>query len=176
MKRRLLIGASIVSLVAGSLVALTRMNYASVALPVASQQFFALNLSDSTSKPLNFGQFRGKVVVINFWAPWCPPCVEEMPEFDRLAAEFRGKNVEFVGIAIDSPSNVREFGQKLQVSYPLIPASFEGADLARAFGNASGALPFTVLLDRQGRAVQQKMGRMQSTQLREWLVNLSGSN
>ena len=97
----------------------------------ASAQFYALKLPDHQGQRIDFQSWRGQRVVINFWASWCPPCVKEMPEFDQVARAFAADKVLFVGIAIDSPSNVRTFTQTTKVSYPLIPAGFDGTALAR---------------------------------------------
>ncbi len=110
---------------------------------------------------LDLGALRGKVVVLNFWATWCPPCVEEMPELDELYPELQGKNVELIGIAIDSPSNVREFLQKTPVNYPIVLAGMTGTELGKALGNKQGGLPFTVILDENGNELLTEAGRIQ---------------
>jgi thiol-disulfide isomerase/thioredoxin len=136
----------------------------------AAAQFYSANLKDADGKPIDFQQFVGKPTVINFWATWCAPCVEEMPEFDRVAKESAAQGVRFVGIAIDSPSNMREFRQKVQVSYPLAAAGFGGAELAKTFGNASGGLPFTVMLSVKGEVLHSKLGRVKEEELRTWIA------
>ncbi len=169
MKRPLLIGfVATVALAAGLGVAYWQLHGQAADAPV-SKSFYELKLKDANDAPVNFQAWRGKRVVINFWATWCPPCVEEMPEFDRMAKASASKNIEFVGIAIDSPSNVREFTQKIQIGYPLVPAGFEGTELARRFGNQSGSLPFTVVLNEDGQVLHTKMGRVRTQELQLWL-------
>ena len=91
--------------------------------------FFANPWQTPDGKPANSENWRGKVLVINFWASWCPPCVEEMPALDRIAQEYASKNVLIVGIGIDSPSKIREFLQKTPVSYPIVLGGLEGLSL-----------------------------------------------
>jgi thiol-disulfide isomerase/thioredoxin len=134
-----------------------------------AQQLYSAQLNDADGQPINFQQFAGHTTVVNFWATWCAPCVEEMPEFDHVAKDVAGKSIKFVGIAIDSPSNMREFRQKVQVSYPLAAAGFGGAELAKAMGNAAGGLPFTVLVSPKGEILQRKLGRLPEAELRRWL-------
>lgn len=169
MKRPLLLGlVAMLALAAGAGFAYWQLRIQPVN-SAASNAFYELRLVDTNNIPVNFKAWRGKRVVINFWATWCPPCIEEMPEFDQAAKISSAKNTVFVGIAIDSPSNVREFAQKIQVSYPLIPAGFDGTALARSFGNQSGSLPFTVVLDEAGRILHSKMGRVKLSELNQWL-------
>jgi thiol-disulfide isomerase/thioredoxin len=171
MNRRTLLITSAAVLAAGAGAALSWWRWRLEApADAASAQLYATTLNDADGKPIDFQQFAGHMTVVNFWATWCAPCVEEMPEFDHVAKEVAGRGVKFVGIAIDSPSNMREFRQKVQVSYPLASAGFGGAELAKALGNASGGLPFTVLLSAKGEVLQRKLGRLPEAELRRWLM------
>jgi thiol-disulfide isomerase/thioredoxin len=110
---------------------------------------------------LDLGALKGKVVVLNFWATWCPPCVEEMPELDALYPQLQGRQIELIGIAIDSPSNVQQFLLKTPVSYPIVLAGMTGTELGKALGNQQGGLPFTVILDENGNKILTEAGRIQ---------------
>lgn len=113
--------------------------------------------ADGTPQPL--AAWRGQVLVVNFWATWCPPCVDEMPDLDRLQTQF-GSRAQIIGIGIDSAKNINEFTQKVKVSYPLLVAGVTGTELSRQLGNATGGLPFTVLIDANGRVSERISGRV----------------
>lgn len=117
---------------------------------------------------LALATFRGAPLVLNFWATWCPPCVREMPALDRFALAFAAKGVRVVGLAIDSPTPVRAYLAKSPVSYPIGLAGFEGTELTRQLGNATGALPFTVVFNRSGELVQHKLGETHFEELAGW--------
>ncbi|MFC3148946.1 redoxin family protein [Piscinibacterium candidicorallinum] len=138
-------------------------------VPAAAQSFYAAQFKDADGQAVDLNQFKGKLTVVNFWATWCAPCVEEMPEFERVAKDKAAAGVRFVGIGIDSPSNIREFRQKVTVSYPLVAAGFGGSELGKAFGNQKGALPYTVLLGPNGQVLNTKLGRLHEDELRGWL-------
>jgi thiol-disulfide isomerase/thioredoxin len=123
--------------------------------------------ASGTTQPL--AAFKGKPVVINFWASWCGPCVKEMPELSALHREYEKKGISFVGLGVDSEKNVNDFLKKVQVSYPIYIAGFGGADLARNFGNNAGALPFTVVLDAKGTVRATKLGEISAAELRKTL-------
>lgn len=130
--------------------------------------FFDTKLPDANGAPIDLNAFRGQPVVINFWAPWCGPCVEEMPELSALAQEQKVK-AKFVGIGIDTAANIQTFLSKVSVTYPIAVAGFGGTELGRQFGNEAGGLPFTVILDAHGKITFRKMGRVHADELRQAL-------
>jgi hypothetical protein len=91
--------------------------------------------------------------------------VEEMPALDHLQQEYLQKNVLFVGIGIDSPSNIREFLKNTPVSYPIVIGGMEGSNLSKQMGNAQGALPYTVIINAKGKAVYTKLGKIDEEEL-----------
>jgi thiol-disulfide isomerase/thioredoxin len=129
--------------------------------------FFANPWQTPDGKPANSENWRGKVLVLNFWASWCPPCVEEMPSLDRIAQEYASKNVLIVGIGIDSPSNIREFLQKTPVSYPIVLGGLEGSNLSKQMGNTQGALPYTVVINSKGKSIYTKLGKISEEELKK---------
>jgi thiol-disulfide isomerase/thioredoxin len=133
----------------------------------AIKAFFANPWKTPDGKTVNSADWQGKVLVVNFWASWCPPCVEEMPTLDLLQKAFLQENVVFVGIGIDSPSNIREFLEKTPVSYSILIGGLEGSTLAKQMGNAQGALPFTVIINSKGKAVYSKLGKISEDELRK---------
>lgn len=126
---------------------------------------FALALPDVGGKDQPMAQWKGKVLVVNFWATWCEPCREEMPRFMKLQEQYGGKGLQFVGIAIDQAYKVQQFTSDMHLNYPSLISGYGGIELSRSFGNALGALPFTLVVDRAGRIVQTKLGPMKDEQL-----------
>ncbi|AOB29850.1 thioredoxin [Bordetella sp. H567] len=122
---------------------------------------------DLEGKPQALAQWKGRPMLVNFWATWCPPCVKEMPELDGLHKQHAG--VQFLGLAIDSAVNVVKFASKLPVSYPLLVAGAGSIDVMRSLGNGPGALPFTVLLGADGRISRKILGPVDVADVEKWL-------
>jgi thiol-disulfide isomerase/thioredoxin len=120
---------------------------------------------------LVLAELRGQPLLINFWATWCPPCIKELPEFDRFARA-HVQQVRVVGLAIDSLGPVQEFLKKQPVGFAIGLAGFAGTELARSLGNSAGALPFTVLLDAKGTVVRRKLGETRLDELQTWIRQL----
>ena len=121
---------------------------------------------------LAMADFRGRPLVLNFWATWCPPCVKEMPELDRFHREFGPRGWQVVGLAIDGPTPVREFLQRVPVGFPIGLAGFGGTELGRQLGNLAGGLPFTVVFGRDGTPLHRKMGETTFAELAAWANDL----
>lgn len=119
-----------------------------------------VGFADLDGKRQELAQWRGQGLVLNFWATWCQPCREEMPDFSALRAQYRSHGIEFVGIAIDNPTQVAQFLQQLPVDYPILIGEGAAHSLARQLGNPSGALPYTIVLDREGNTVLTHLGRL----------------
>jgi thiol-disulfide isomerase/thioredoxin len=126
----------------------------------------ALSLPDAAGKEQSIGQWRGKVVVVNFWATWCAPCREEMPEFVRAQTEFGSRGLQFVGIAVDQADKVDQFAKDLGLNYPTLIGGYGAVELSKTLGNRLAALPFTVIVDRQGQVVHTQLGPLKPSQLR----------
>ena len=134
---------------------------------------FAARFDDSSGKAQPLAQWRGKTLVINFWASWCPPCREEMPSFSLLQAKYAANNVQFVGIALDTADNVTRFLQQQTVGYPLLIGGAPGNELAQQLGNANLALPYTVVLGGAGDVRLVRLGRVSESELDDLLARAS---
>ena len=134
-----------------------------------------LLLNTVNGQPLRLADLRGKVVVVNFWATWCPPCLEEIPELVRFHEEYGSKGVVVVGIDYMDHANLellRAFIKKHQISYPIVYGDPMRLDrVARALGGVFG-LPITKLLDRQGRVVSSHVGGVTAEDLQNWVEPL----
>lgn len=148
---------ALAALAAGVWLAQTRHAPQAPAAPAAAA-LWQLSFPDERGQPQALSQWQGQVVVLNFWASWCPPCREEMPDFVDLRAQYHPLGVEFVGIAIDNPANVTQFLHHQPVNYPILIGGGAAPSLARQLGNPSGALPYTIVLDRGGNIVLRHLG------------------
>lgn len=126
----------------------------------STDTFFTSVLPNEQNVSQALSQYKGKVLVINFWATWCPPCREEMPELSELQDELRDQNVVVLGVAIDEMDLVKSFNDNANVHYPLLVAEDEGMQLSSQLGNTKGVLPYTVILDDQGYIVKTYFGRI----------------
>jgi thiol-disulfide isomerase/thioredoxin len=114
--------------------------------------------------------WTGAVRIVNFWATWCAPCRSELPLLSTTHQQWKGKGVEVIGIAVDGDEDVRNFIAQAQVAYPMLVAEKQGQALMRANGNAHASLPYTLLLDAQGRILQRHAGVLDARLLRDWLA------
>jgi len=132
------------------------------------QALWALTFDTPGGGQLPMAAFRGKPLVVNFWATWCPPCVDELPLLDGFFRETSPNSWHVVGLAIDQPSAVRAFLARTPVTFPVGLAGLEGSELSRALGNAVGGLPFSVVFDATGRLRARRIGRVTTADLRSW--------
>ena len=144
----------------------------SPAAEAAVEQLWTLTLPDAQGQSVALSTYAGRLCLVNFWATWCPPCVEEMPELSALHAELSGEGLAMLGIGIDSPSRITDFSAKSPVTYPLLVAGMSGTELARALGNTSGALPFTVLITAEGQIAYRYLGRVKIDAVRTLALDL----
>ena len=133
----------------------------------------AARFLDLSGRPRALSEWAGKVVVVNFWATWCAPCLEEIPLLMAARSKHASVGIDVVGIAIDQASKISELASKLSIDYTLLLAGTEGLELMRSLGNRSGGLPFTVFLDRAGTLVRRKLGVLRQPELDTILSGLA---
>lgn len=140
---------------------------ASLADP-AADAFWRSSFDTPDNSKLMMGSFRGKMLLVNFWATWCPPCVEELPLLDRFYQENKGKNWQVVGLAVDQPGPVQAWLQTRPLSFPVGIVGFAGAELSKSLGNGVGALPFSVVFGSSGELLHSKIGKVLPEELALW--------
>ncbi|NOZ54086.1 MAG: TlpA family protein disulfide reductase [Gammaproteobacteria bacterium] len=117
-------------------------------------------LPDLEGTTHQFNEWAGKVRVLNFWATWCPPCRKETPMFIEMQEQYGAQGLQFVGVAIDEPEKVQDFVDTYGVNYPTLVGAESAIEVAKQYGNRFGALPYTVIINRQGTIVHAQSGEM----------------
>ena len=135
----------------------------------AEQALWSAEFDTPYGQVLKMQNLQGKPLVVNFWATWCAPCVEEMPLLDVFFRQNSSKNWQMVGLAIDQPSRVRQYLSQNAISYPIGLAGMSGTNLGRLLGNEQGGLPFTVVLDADGGLIQRKLGKLSAQEIQAWV-------
>lgn len=131
----------------------------------SSALLFAATLNDLDDKPVALERYRGKPLIVNFWARWCGPCRVEIPELIAIRQAHKDK-LEVLGIGIEDKADAaKEFARAYEMDYPVFVARDKGIPLMQALGNTKGGLPFTIVIDRNGQVVQKKMGIMKKADL-----------
>ena len=129
-------------------------------------------LPDLNGQEQRLDQWRGKVLVVNFWATWCAPCREEMPQFVRAQTALGSKGLQFVGIAVDQGDKIKQFADEIGLNYPSLVGGMGAMQLSKTLGNDLMALPFTVIVGRDGRIVHTQLGPLKQAQLDSILAKL----
>jgi thiol-disulfide isomerase/thioredoxin len=130
--------------------------------------FWGATLDSPEGKPVSLAGFRGKPLLVNFWATWCPPCVEELPMINAFYEAQRSRGWQVLGIAIDQPSAVRQWLQRSPLSFPVVLAGLQGTEMSKSLGNQAGGLPFSVLFSAKGEVHERKLGQLHADDLKKW--------
>lgn len=126
-------------------------------------------LPDLNGVTTSLAKWHGKVVLLNFWASWCAPCREEMPMLARMQAQHAADGLQIVGIALDQPQSAQAFLNQSPVNYPILIGINADPIPTTTFGDTAGLLPYSVLIGRDGRILQTKLGALDENTIREWL-------
>lgn len=129
-------------------------------------------LKDLENKTRDVKEWDGKVLMINFWATWCPPCRKEIPAFIDVQEKYQDKGFKVIGIALDEKQAVIDFTDPMGMNYPILMAEQEGITLSKAYGNRLGVLPFTVIVDRKGNIVHRLRTELTFKQVEELIKPL----
>lgn len=170
-RRWITLGVGALAALGGAGVAAWRMQPRAVQ-EGASQALWDASLEGPAGEPVRMAAFRGHPLLLNFWATWCPPCVEELPLLNGFYGDNRAKGWQVLGLAIDQPSNVRKFLQRMPLDFPVALGGLSGTELARGLGNERGGLPFTVLFGADGNILKRKMGQLTAQDLQGWSKTL----
>ena len=161
-------GLSVAAGLAGALVAWQKFEPHAV-MDEAVLNFWMQSFERPEGGTLLMQEFQGKPLLINFWATWCPPCIEELPLIDAFYNRNKSKSLQVIGLAVDQPSMVRRYLTQKPFSFPVGLAGFNGTELGRTLGNAQSVLPFSVIFDAKGRLLAQKAGKLEQADLDAWL-------
>jgi len=137
--------------------------------PGAFQALWDASFEQPDGRLLKMADYQGQPLVVNFWATWCTPCVEEMPLLNAFYQQNKAKNWQMIGLAIDQPSAVKRFLGQHPVEYPIGMAGLVGTDLMKALGNEAGGLPFTLVLDAQSIVLMRKLGKLTEQDIQSWI-------
>jgi len=135
----------------------------------AEAAFWAGRYEGPNGELVALERFRGRPLLVNFWATWCPPCVQELPLLNAFQATHADKGWQVLGMAVDQASAVRSFVQKLPLVFPVAMAGLPGIEISRALGNVGGGLPYSVVFGRDGGVAHRKMGKVSEAELAQWV-------
>lgn len=135
-------------------------------------------LSDLSGHRQSVSRWRGKLILLNFWSPWCTPCRQEIPMLESLQKRYADQGLQVVGLGLEQPRSVRDYANSAGINYPVLVGPINKlARLGLAYGDSQQALPFSVLINRQGKIVAHKTGRLKRAQAMNWLQGrLQGNN
>jgi thiol-disulfide isomerase/thioredoxin len=169
-QRRMLIAAAALAALSGGGLAWWRANPgagSSASEPI--EGFWSMHWPSPQGLPVQLQTFRGRPLLINFWATWCPPCVEELPLINAFYRQNSRNGWQVLGLAVDKASAVQSFLKTMPLDFPIAMAGLPGTELSRSLGNLSGSLPFSVAIGSDGMVRQRKMGRLTPDDLAQWV-------
>lgn len=141
----------------------------------STEALFSAQLPDPQGEAQRLSQWKGKIVVVNFWASWCVPCREEMPELSELHQRYQSNDVVVLGISTDELEKMQAFSKEVPVKYPLLAGDYDAIKLSELLGNDKGVLPYTLIVGKDGSIVKTYFGRVSQALLEETLIPLFNS-
>jgi peroxiredoxin len=144
--------------------------------PLAKPLLPMIKVFDLNEKQRELDEWRGNWMLLNYWATWCSPCVEEIPRLIEFQNQLNGQKFQLLGLAIDDLSEVRHFLDRFAVNYPILITGEEGIQVSYSQGNMTGVLPYTVLINPEGRVVYTHAGAMAQADLDEVVRMVSSQN
>jgi len=135
-------------------------------LGLTRPEFAAPDLNDNSR---NIKEWDGKIIMLNFWATWCPPCKKEIPGFIELQKTYGRQGLQIIGIAVDDKEAVKEYAETTGINYPILVTGADGVQLAQRYGNVAGVLPYTVIINRAGEISSTIRGELSMIRAKELL-------
>lgn len=136
---------------------------------ISPSALYSIRLRSPDGQTITLGQWPGKILLLNFWATWCSPCREEIPRLMDAQRRYAENGVQIVGIAVDTPEKVTPYVKEMALNYPTGIDEESGINLSRRLGNQAGVLPFSAIIDRQGRVIATIVGSLSEAQINEQL-------
>lgn len=149
-----------------------KVNKTASATSVDKNVLMNANFTDLNGQQQALKQWQGKIIVLNFWATWCPPCREEMPELSAMQDQYKKQNIVIIGLSTDDLNKTKDFIKTAPVNYPILSGDMEAMSLAETLGNNRGILPYTLIIDAQGKVVEHFFGRVNQQLLEKTILPL----
>jgi thiol-disulfide isomerase/thioredoxin len=135
------------------------------ASPIIGQMRPEFAMRDIEGNIRNIKDWDGQVVLLNFWATWCPPCLREIPDFIEVQHELADHDFQIIGIAVDNETDVRDFASEMAMNYPVMAGEMEAIELSQKYGNDIGGLPFSAIINKNGKITHTITGELSKDRL-----------
>jgi thiol-disulfide isomerase/thioredoxin len=163
-------------LAAGAYLGLSRGPGSSGPPQSAINALYATTLPDLENRAQRIEQWKDRILIVNFWATWCPPCREEIPGLIRTQGRSSSKDLQIIGIALDSQDKVTEFAKSIGINYPVVIGGLDAMRLAETLGNKSGALPYTVFIAPGGKQARTHLGMVSEAQVDRLIAEMADAS